>query len=292
VPGKRADVVVVDLTSLHNTPRFAREADMVYSQLVYACKSSDVRDVWCNARRLLRDRRLLTIDIESVAAQAQAIARQIDVFLLAREGNLFDKLVAIGGIMIEETYEVQVKVAIDDPDQIDRALRQPPIAVSYSSVRTQYDTYFLFADPSQGRIRYREDEIMDQAGKVKEARYSLMFTQPAKEREFAQSILLSRSRFTARADRSLRFYREYFRPAGVREVDKERRRYHILYQDTEFAVNVDRVTLPELPGWFIEIKSRTWSPRDAEKKAALISELLAVLNVEPQRITRAEYVEI
>jgi 5-methylthioadenosine/S-adenosylhomocysteine deaminase len=292
VPGKRADVVVVDLTGLHNTPRFARDAGLVYSQLVYACKSSDVRDVWCNGQRLMRDRQLLTIELDTVMAQAQALAQQIDTFLLTREGNLLDKLVAIGGIMIEETYEMQVKVAIDDADQIDRALHQPPIAISYSSVRKQYDTYFFFADPGQGRIRYREDEILDKSGNVKEARYSLTFTQPAKEREFAQSVLLSRSRFTARADRSLRFYREYFRPASEREVDKERRRYHILYKETEFAVNVDRVTAPKLPGWYVEIKSRTWSPRDAEKKAALISELLAVLQVDPQHITRAEYVEI
>ncbi len=292
VPGQRADVVVVDLTALHNTPRFARDPNMVYSQLVYACKSSDVRDVWCNGRALMRDRQLLTIDLKTIMAQAQDIARKIDAFLLAREGNLLDKLIAIGGIMIEETYEVQLKVAIDDPDQIDRALRQPPIETSYSSVRRQYDTYFLFADPNQGRIRYREDEILDKSGAVKEARYSLTFTQPAKEREFEHSILLSRSRFTARADRSLRFYREYFRPTHEREVSKERRRYHIVYNETEFAVNVDRVITPELPVWYVEIKSRTWSPRDAEKKAALISELLALLGMKPEKITRTEYVEI
>ncbi len=127
--GKRADVIVVDLTGLHNTPRFAREPDMVYSQLVYACKSTDVRDVWCNGRNLMRDRRLLTVDTTTVVAQAQAIAGQIDEFLLAREGNLFDKLIAIGGIAQEESYEVQVKVAIEDPDAIGRLLQQAPSRV-------------------------------------------------------------------------------------------------------------------------------------------------------------------
>ena len=292
VPGKRADVVVVDLTGLHNTPRFAREAEMVYSQLVYACKSSDVRDVWCNGQLLMRDRQLLTVDIDTVVVQAQEIARQIDGFLLTREGNLLDKLIAIGGLNQEEMYEVQVKVAIENPDEIDRALRQPSMAISRSSRRNQYDTYFLFADLQQGRIRYREDEILDKAGSVQEVRYLLTYTQPAKEREFARSILLSRARFTARADRSLRFYREYFRPVQEREINKERRRYHIVYKETAFMVNVDHVTTPQLPGWYIEIKSRTWSPRDAEKKAALISELLTLLGVQPERIIRTEYVEI
>jgi 5-methylthioadenosine/S-adenosylhomocysteine deaminase len=289
--GKRADVVVVDLTGLHNTPRFNREPEMVYSQLVYACKSSDVRDVWCNGRALMRDRALLTIDLPAVTTQAQDIAQQIDRFLINREGNLLDKLIVIGGLNQEEMFEVQVKVAIENPAAIDRVLKQPPIAIARSSRRNQYDTYFLFADPQQGRVRYREDEILDKNGEVAEARYLLTYTQPGKEREFAQSILLSRARFTARADRSLRFYREYFRPIQERTVNKERQRYHIVYKETEFMVNVDRMTEPPLPGYFMEIKSRTWTRRDAEKKAALISELLVLLGVAPGQVTRTEYVE-
>jgi 5-methylthioadenosine/S-adenosylhomocysteine deaminase len=290
--GKRADIAVVDLTGLHNTPRFNREPEMVYSQLVYACKSSDVRDVWCNGRALMRDRALLTVDLPTVTAQAQDIAQQIDTFLINREGNLLDKLIVTGGLNQEEMFEVQVKVAIENPAAIDRALKQPPITIVRSSRRNQYDTYFLFADAQQGRIRYREDEILDKNGEVAEARYLLTYTQPAKEREFAQSILLSRARFTARADRSLRFYREYFRPTQERTIDKERQRYHIVYKDTAFMINVDRITQPSLPGYFMEIKSRTWSPRDAEKKAALISELLTLMSVGPDQVTRTEYVEL
>lgn len=290
--GKRADIAVIDLTGLHNTPRFNREPEMVYSQLVYACKSSDVRDVWCNGRALMRDRELLTVDLPAVTTQAQHVAQQIDTFLINREGNLLDKLIVIGGLNQEEMYEVQVKVTIENPAAIDRALKQPPITITRSSRRNQYDTYFLFADAQQGRIRYREDEILDKNGEVAEARYLLTYTQPAKEREFAQSVLLSRARFTARADRSLRFYREYFRPTDERQINKERQRYHIVYKDTAFMINVDRITQPALPGYYMEIKSRTWSPRDAEKKAALISELLALLGVEAGQVTRTEYVDL
>ena len=290
--GKRADVAVVDLTGLHNTPRFRREPGLVYSQLVYACKSSDVRDVWCNGQALMRNRALLTVDIDRVMAQAQEVAQQIDAFLVAREGNLLDKLIAIGGLNQEEMFEVQVKVAIENLEAIDRALKQPPVSITRSSRRNQYDTYLLFDDPQQGRIRYREDEIFAKDGEVSEVRYLLTYTQPAKEREFAQSVLLSRARFTARADRSLRFYREYFRPTGEREINKERRRYHIMYKDTAFMINVDRITQPSLPGYFMEIKSRTWSPRDAEKKAALISELLTLLGVAAGQVTRTEYVDL
>jgi len=122
-------------------------------------------------------------------------------------------------------------------------------------------------------------------------RSSLTLTGPVKEREFVRSVLLSRSRFTARADRSKRFYREYFRPIEERDVQKERQRWHIRYKETEFALNLDRLTLPERPGWYLEIKSRTWSPRDAEVKADLIRELLELLGLQGQRVTRSEYVD-
>jgi 5-methylthioadenosine/S-adenosylhomocysteine deaminase len=290
-PGKRADVIVIDLTALHNTPRFHREPDTIYSQIVYACKAGDVRDVWCNGRALLRQRDVLTIDVPQVMGQAQAIARKIDAFVVAREGSVLDKLLAIGGLAQQESYEVQVKVPVNDPQVILDGLRKPEMAVEKPSLRRQYDTYFSFADTQQGRIRYREDEIIAESGQVKEARYSLTLAGPSKEREFAHSVLLSRSRFTARADRSRRFYREYFRPIEEREVHKERQRWHIRYQDTEFRLNLDRLILPERPGYFLEVKSRTWSLRDAEAKAKLITELLELLGVHEQRVTRSEYVD-
>src|SRR5512135_332969 len=182
--GKRADVIVVDLTGLHNTPRFSHDPNAVYSQIVYACKSTDVRDVWCNGRALMRDRKLLTIDIEFVVEQAQAIATKIDAFLIAREGNVLNKLIAIGGLAQEESYEVQVKAAIESPERVELAMQRNQLNIIRSSVRKQYDTYFLFGQAAQERIRYREDELLNADGSIKESRYSLTYTQPVKEREY------------------------------------------------------------------------------------------------------------
>jgi 5-methylthioadenosine/S-adenosylhomocysteine deaminase len=291
--GKRADVTVISLDVLHNTPRFARDPDAIYSELVYAGKSTDVRHVWVDGRCLLRDGQLQTIDAAQVRIHAQEVAAQIDAFLIAREGNLLDKLVAIGGLEQEEMFEVQVKVRLDDAAlvPINAALSGNVLAIQRSSIRRQYDTYFLFADPSAERIRYREDEILNDAGKVTESRYRLTLTGPTKEREFANSVLLSRSRFTARADRSLRFYREYFRPSGEFEIHKLRRRYHIIYKGTDFALNVDHITRPELGEGFLEVKSRTWSSRDAERKAELIGELLIELGLGTRQVMRDEYLD-
>ena len=75
-------------------------------------------------------------------------------------------------------------------------------------------------------------------------------------------------------------------------MHKERRRYRIRYGGTDFAVNLDRVIEPQQLGEFLEIQSRTWSKQDAERKAGLIGELLALLQVQDQELVRQEYVDL
>src|SRR5918996_1657482 len=81
-PGKRADLIVVDLDQPHNVPRFGRDPHAVYSQLVYATKATDVVDVLCDGRWLMRDRRLLTLDEDALRSAARDVARRIDSFLI------------------------------------------------------------------------------------------------------------------------------------------------------------------------------------------------------------------
>jgi 5-methylthioadenosine/S-adenosylhomocysteine deaminase len=57
------------------------------------------------------------------------------------------------------------------------------------------------------------------------------------------------------------------------------------------ALNLDYITQPELAGTFLEVKSRTWSSRDAERKVALIGELLAELELAELPVMREEYLE-
>jgi len=47
-PGKRADLILVDVSPLHNSPSFKRAPDNAYAQIVYAGKSTDVSDVMVN----------------------------------------------------------------------------------------------------------------------------------------------------------------------------------------------------------------------------------------------------
>jgi len=291
-PGKRADIAVVSLGGVHNVPKFTREREALYAQLVYATKGSDVRDVMCQGRWLMRERRLLTLDEQTLIAEAANIARKVDLFLIQREESVLSKLLAIGQVAQEKTFEVQVKVLLSDQVPLEALLDRSEIVVVKPSLRRQYDTYFLFDDPDRSRLRYREDELLREDGEVEDGVYRLTLIGETKEREYAHSVLLSRSRFDAPATRSLRFYREYFKPEAEVEVHKERQRYRIRYGGTDFAINLDRLIKPELAGVFLEIKSRTWSQQDAERKAGLIGELLELLKVGERELVKQEYVDL
>ncbi len=288
--GKRADLIVVDLSPLHNVPTFGRDPNAVYSQLVYSAKSTDVRDVMCNGRWLMRDRSLLTLDEDELVLAAQEYARRIDAFLIRREESVFQKLIAIGGAVEQESYEVQVKAHIEEADRVLSVLASDAVTVIRAVRYHQFDTYFFFADPSQGRLRYREDEFLNEQGAVSSVRARLTLTGENRQEPFG-SVLLSRSRYLAPATHSRRFYREYFKPTEEREVEKDRRRWLVAFRGVEFYVHLDRLLNPAREGFFLEVKSRTWSRRDAEDKAAIIASLLELLGAHPDNAVPDGYVE-
>ncbi len=287
--GKRADLILVDISTLHNSPRFYRDHKNIYAQLVYATKATDVTDVMVNGAWLMRNKALLTLDDTELLVQSQEYARRIDAFLAQREQSVISKLIAIGGAMEQESFEVQLKVAINDPQTILTALKSPEIRLIRSRHYHQFDTYFSFKDKTQGLLRYREDEFIvnDQVTTV---RARLTMIGQAGERYYPQKVILSRSRYYAPATQSLRFYREYFQPIQEIEIQKDRLRYLIEFQGMEFFVNIDNVLKPNL-GQFIEIKSRTWSQQDAERKSQLTVELLGLLGCSPAEAIATDYFE-
>jgi 5-methylthioadenosine/S-adenosylhomocysteine deaminase len=290
MPGKRADLILVEINALHNTPRFRRDPQSTYAQLVYAAKASDVSDVMVNGRWLMRDRQLLTLNEPELIAASQEYARQIDHFLMHREQSILSKLIAIGGAMEEESFEVQVKVRIPDPATVIQAVHSPEFEILRTRHYHQYDTYFTFQDPEQGRLRYREDDFVDDHGQVVNVRSRLTLIGQAREQHFPQEVLLSRSRYLAPAMNSLRFYREYFKPAEEIEIEKDRFRFLVNYLGTEFFINVDQVIKPEM-GYFLEIKSRTWSRQDADRKSALVARLISLLGASPLETISQDYIE-
>jgi 5-methylthioadenosine/S-adenosylhomocysteine deaminase len=70
--GKLADIAIVDLDGLHQTPLFN-----IYSHLVYATKASDVRTVIINGRTVMIDRRLLTLNEGVIKKDANVYKKRI-----------------------------------------------------------------------------------------------------------------------------------------------------------------------------------------------------------------------
>jgi|YNPBryBLVA2012_1023415.scaffolds.fasta_scaffold01832_8 5-methylthioadenosine/S-adenosylhomocysteine deaminase len=290
-PGKRADLILVDLSPLHNSPRFRRDPDNPYAQIVYAAKAADVTDVMVNGKWLMVNRALLTLNEAELTAAAQEYAQQMDIFLAARESSVFSKLVALGGSQEEESFEVQVKVKLENPDTVLEALKRPEIQILRHRHYHQHDVYFRFEDKSQGWLRYREDETINEKGQIAGVRARLTLIGPSREGDFDHDVLLSRIRYFAPATNSLRFYREYFKPSGETPVDKDRLRWLVRYKGEEFFINLDRVETPNL-GYYLEIKSRTWSRRDAEEKARYSAELTTLLGGSLDKTVTLDYVEM
>ena len=290
--GKKADVVLVNLDALHLQPYFLRDPESIYSRLVYAAKSTDVTHVMVNGKWLMVDKKLETIDEAPLVKAAEEYARKIDAFLIEREGSVLSKLIAIGEATQEESYEVQIKVRLPDPTPVSLKLNSGILDIIRAAHYLEYDTYFSFSEPNQGRLRYREDEFVDQQGEVYNVRYRLTLTGPAAERAYPNFVLLSRSRFIAPATHSLRFYHEYFKPESETEITKDRLRWLVRFKGEEFFINIDRLIRPEIDGSFLEVKSRTWSRRDAERKSELISELLAELGITDPVPVEDEYPDL
>ena len=77
--GKRADVIQVAFDDVHHIPTYD-----VISHLVYVTDEQDVASVIVDGKVLMKEREMLTIDTERVAAEANALAAQIQSALSAR----------------------------------------------------------------------------------------------------------------------------------------------------------------------------------------------------------------
>jgi 5-methylthioadenosine/S-adenosylhomocysteine deaminase len=289
--GKKADLILVEIRTLHNSPSFKHSEYGIYAQLVYAGKSTDVSDVMVNGKWLMREHALLAVNEKELIEQSQVYAAKMDAFIISREKSVLSKLIAIGGASQEESFEVQAKVAIPDREKVIERLENSPINVKRKRHYREYDTYFNFENSDEGTVRFREDHFVEADGKVSHVRSRLTLIGPSREHHYPQDVLLSRSRYLAPATQSLRFYREYFKPDSEIEIEKDRLRFLVEFEDEEFFINLDQIVKPDM-GNFLEIKSTTWSMRDAEEKSEKIVKLIEFLGItQPEKICK-DYLEL
>ena len=74
--GKRADMIFVRTDSAHAQPLYD-----VVSQMVYALKGSDVRDVMVNGKLVVKDGKILTLDAKAVLAKAAEFQAKVSASL-------------------------------------------------------------------------------------------------------------------------------------------------------------------------------------------------------------------
>jgi 5-methylthioadenosine/S-adenosylhomocysteine deaminase len=70
--GKRADLILIDMESIHNQP-----VNDIFSQIVHCAKASDVKTVMVNGNFLMRERRLVGYDEAKLIADAKQANRDL-----------------------------------------------------------------------------------------------------------------------------------------------------------------------------------------------------------------------
>ncbi|MGO9164335.1 MAG: amidohydrolase family protein [Streptosporangiaceae bacterium] len=77
VPGRKADVILVDLGSQMFTPLMPRNADHLYSHLVFAANGSCVDTTIIDGQIVMEGRRLTTVDEQKVLREANEAFRRV-----------------------------------------------------------------------------------------------------------------------------------------------------------------------------------------------------------------------
>jgi 5-methylthioadenosine/S-adenosylhomocysteine deaminase len=70
--GKEADLIIIDTNRPHLVPMYHPA-----SHIVYAVTGSDVRDVIIGGRVVLRNRKVLTINVDDLLAEVQCLGKKI-----------------------------------------------------------------------------------------------------------------------------------------------------------------------------------------------------------------------
>jgi len=72
--GKKADIIILDTHKPHLVPMYNP-----LSHLVYSATGADVRDVIINGEIVVRDRKITTLDLDSILIKATEFASQLQL---------------------------------------------------------------------------------------------------------------------------------------------------------------------------------------------------------------------
>ena len=81
-PGKQADMIILDIRAPHLTPLYHPE-----SHILYAAKGSDVRDVMIGGKWRVKNRRLVSLNLDEILDQARTEGNRIQEWRTHREST-------------------------------------------------------------------------------------------------------------------------------------------------------------------------------------------------------------
>lgn len=100
--GKKADVTIVNLRKAHLVPNW-----MVIHRLILQAVGQDVDTVIVDGKVLMEDKRVLTVDVDAVLAEAEAQS-----WAVVKRGGLEDHLTQPGWGMIQRTFEAPIDLPL------------------------------------------------------------------------------------------------------------------------------------------------------------------------------------
>lgn len=293
---KRADIAILNLNRTHLTPFYDYAPENIYSQVVYAAKSSDVETVIINGKQVMRDGRILTIDKEGVIAKCRSLAAEINEYKREPE-RIASKLIRLGDVDVEPTYEMQIKFEFEHvPAAVFEVLAQEAIAISDVQTVKQRDIYF---EPKnkQGEhedLRLREEQAVSEnlnAGPVGKPQYTLTSTVGTVIDE-GDIAIMRRKRMDTKVEPTIAFFMNYFGVKKEKEIEKIRRKAKCVYKGVNISINLDNFIKPAISRSYAEVKSSAWTEKEASMYRDIMKDFIKILGFEREKQIKQAYYEM
>ena len=291
---KRADIAILNLNRTHLTPFYDYAPENIYSQVVYAAKSSDVETVIINGKQVMRDRAILTIDKEMVMAKCRSIAGGINEYRREPE-RIPSKLIRLGDVDVEPTYELQIKFEFEHAPAVFEILKREAIAISDVQTVKQRDIYFEPKNKQeQGYLRLREEQAVSEnlkAEPIGKPQYTLTSTAGTVIDE-GDIAIMHRKRMDTKVEPTIAFFMDYFGVEKEKEIEKIRHKAKCIYKGVTISINLDNFIKPAISRSYAEVKSSAWTEKEAGMYRGIMKDFIKVLGFESEKQIKKAYYEM
>jgi 5-methylthioadenosine/S-adenosylhomocysteine deaminase len=292
---KRADIAILNLDRTHLTPFYDYAPENIYSQVVYAAKSSDVETVIINGKQVMRDRAILTIEKEVVMAKCRSIAKEINDYKREPE-SVTSKLIRHGDVNMQPTYELQIKFEfVQNAPAVFEVLKREKIAISDVKTVKQRDIYFTQKQKREHEyLRFREEQVVSEnlnAEPIGKPQYTLTSTIGTVIDE-GDIAIMRRERMDTRVEPTIAFFMDEFGVEKEKELVKIRTKAKCVYNGVHISINIDIFSKPAISRSYVEVKSSAWTEKEASRDRDILNDFIRVLGFENEKQIKQTFYEM